>query len=98
MAGVPNRFSNLFQISSPQIGPIFAVSVDTDANADWFIKHAFKVNLHDTYGNPVVSVPGIKEILYTLQFENKIAPNQTDLANLAPTIEVGRSITYWRTF
>lgn len=34
VAGVPNKFSNSFQISSPQSGPIFAVSVDTDANAD----------------------------------------------------------------
>lgn len=94
VAGAPIWSIGPFEITNAETARSLEHSSRSSTKANGYDKHTFSVNLHDTYGNPVVSVPGIKEVSYTLQFENTIKPNQTDLAGLANADEVGKSIAF----
>lgn len=76
VAGLPIWIDNSHKIYSWADWLSYNWTLWEDKIADWNDKHKIDIKLRDTYWNPIVTVPGIKNVALTLWFSNNLDKNQ----------------------
>lgn len=76
--GFGNKLSWDFRVvaNRPQI--VTPIVTSWDKIADGVEKHKIKIELKDTYGNPVISVPWIKQVEVEIKLHNDVCMDQID--------------------
>lgn len=75
-----NKISWTFQVVAATPSLISPIVSFGDKIADWTSteQHSIEINLKDQYGNPVISVPWIKQVEVEIGFDNDVNKNQID--------------------
>lgn len=82
VANVPSESLSANKLNSSSKVNEYPNSLSSSGVADWKFKHNVKMLLFDTYWNPVINEPWIKNVTVSLWFNNTVDNNQIENLNV----------------